>query len=217
MSKLFNRFMTSLILILLIYLALISSDVLFLLLFFISYFAIVEFIFIFTKIFKNKKFNKFISIIIALAYVTSFSLIVWIYLFPFNNNNNLSIVFLIIICASTDIGGFATGKLIGGRKITKVSPNKTLSGVIGSFLFSLVFGTLFIDHFSNVLKYETNIILIILFVSLVSQIGDLMISYLKRKAKIKDSGSILPGHGGILDRIDGILLAIPIGIILISS
>ena len=217
MSKLFNRFITSLILLFLIYLALINSYVLFLLLFFISYFAIIEFNFIFTKIFKNKNLTKFISLFISLGYITSFSLIILIYLFPLNYNKNLSIVFLLIICASTDIGGFVIGKLVGGKKITKISPNKTFSGVIGSFLFSLVFGNLFIYHFSNKLNYEINIILMILFISLVSQIGDLMISFLKRKAKIKDSGSILPGHGGILDRIDGILLALPIGIILISS
>ena len=217
MSKLFNRFITSLILLFLIYLALINSYVLFLLLFFISYFAIIEFNFIFTKIFKNKNLTKFISLFISLGYITSFSLIILIYLFPLNYNKNLSIVFLLIICASTDIGGFVIGKLVGGKKITKISPNKTFSGVIGSFLFSLVFGNLYIYHFSNKLNYEINIILMILFISLVSQIGDLMISFLKRKAKIKDSGSILPGHGGILDRIDGILLALPIGIILISS
>ena len=217
MSKLFNRFITSLILLFLIYLALINSYVLFLLLFFISYFAIIEFNFIFTKIFKNKNLTKFISLFISLGYITSFSLIILIYLFPLNYNKNLSIVFLLIICASTDIGGFVIGKLVGGKKITKISPNKTFSGVIGSFLFSLVFGNLFIYHFSNKLNYEINISLIILFIALVSQIGDLMISFLKRKAKIKDSGSILPGHGGILDRIDGILLALPIGIILISS
>ncbi len=217
MSKLFNRFITSLILLFLIYLALINSYVLFLLLFFISYFAIIEFNFIFTKIFKNKNLTKFISLFISLGYITSFSLIILIYLFPLNYNNNLSIVFLLIICTSTDIGGFVIGKLVGGKKITKISPNKTFSGVIGSFLFSLVFGNLFIYHFSNKLNYEINIILMILFISLVSQIGDLTISFLKRKAKIKDSGSILPGHGGILDRIDGILLALPIGIILISS
>ena len=125
-------------------------------------------------------------------------------------------IFILVICASTDIGGYIFGKLIGGKKITSISPQKTYSGVIGSFIFALSLGYLFYNFFMSLMSIDINFIMIVIIVSLISQIGDLFISLLKRKAKVKDTGSILPGHGGILDRIDGILIALPIGIKLIS-
>ena len=106
-------------------------------------------------------------------------------------------------------------KYLKGPKLTKISPKKTYSGVIGSFLISLLFGLIYIKYLGQKSKIllETDpifIILLILFISLVSQIGDLIISYFKRKAKLKDTGKILPGHGGFLDRIDGIIFVMPI-------
>ena len=127
----------------------------------------------------------------------------------------MTLIFLILICILTDIGGFIFGKLIGGKKLTKISPNKTYSGMFGAIIFSLLFGYLFYYQV-NILILDINIFVFIIIISLISQLGDLMVSFLKRKAKMKDTGSILPGHGGILDRIDGILLAIPVGIFLIS-
>ena len=124
-------------------------------------------------------------------------------------------LFLILVCIFTDTGGYIFGKILKGPRLTKVSPKKTYSGVIGSFLISLLFGIFYIKYFGQKSKtlLETNpvfIILLILFISLVSQIGDLIISYFKRKAKLKDTGKILPGHGGFLDRIDGIIFVMPI-------
>ena len=124
-------------------------------------------------------------------------------------------IFLIIICIFTDTGGYIFGKLFKGPRLTKVSPKKTYSGVLGSFLISLLFGLTYIKYLGQKSKIllETDsifIILLILFISLVSQIGDLIISYFKRKAKLKDTGKILPGHGGFLDRIDGIIFVMPI-------
>ena len=124
-------------------------------------------------------------------------------------------IFLIIICIFTDTGGYIFGRLFKGPRLTKVSPKKTYSGVIGSFLISLLFGLIYIKYLGQKGKIllETDsifIILLILFISLVSQIGDLIISYFKRKAKLKDTGKILPGHGGFLDRIDGIIFVMPI-------
>ena len=124
-------------------------------------------------------------------------------------------IFIIIVCIFTDTGGYIFGKTFKGPKLTKVSPKKTYSGVIGSFLISLLFGLIYIKYFGQKSKLlmETDtifIILIIIFISLVSQIGDLIISYFKRKAKLKDTGKILPGHGGFLDRIDGIIFVMPI-------
>ena len=124
-------------------------------------------------------------------------------------------IFLIIICIFTDIGGYIFGKIFKGPRLTKVSPNKTYSGVIGSFLISLLFGLIYIKYLGQksriILEQDlTFIIILILFISLVSQIGDLIISYFKRKAKLKDTGKILPGHGGFLDRIDGLIFVMPI-------
>ena len=123
-------------------------------------------------------------------------------------------IFIITICIFTDIGGYIFGKIFKGPRLTKVSPKKTYSGVVGSFLISLLFGLIYIKYFGQKSKIllETDhifIILLILFISLVSQIGDLIISYFKRKAKLKDTGKILPGHGGFLDRIDGIIFVMP--------
>ena len=124
-------------------------------------------------------------------------------------------IFLIIICIFTDTGGYIFGKIFKGPRLTKISPKKTYSGVVGSFLISLLFGLIYIKYLGQKSKIllETDsifIILLILFISLVSQIGDLIISYFKRKAKLKDTGKILPGHGGFLDRIDGIIFVMPI-------
>ena len=124
-------------------------------------------------------------------------------------------LFLIIVCIFTDIGGYIFGKTFKGPKLTKVSPKKTYSGVIGSFLISLLFGLIYIKYLGQKSKILLEIdpifiILLILFISLISQIGDLIISYFKRKAKLKDTGKILPGHGGFLDRIDGIIFVMPL-------
>ena len=124
-------------------------------------------------------------------------------------------LFLIIVCIFTDTGGYIFGKTFKGPRLTKISPNKTYAGVIGSFLISLLFGLIYIKYLGQKSRLLLDmdpkfIILLILFISLVSQIGDLIISYFKRKAKLKDTGKILPGHGGFLDRIDGIIFVMPI-------
>ncbi len=142
-----------------------------------------------------------------------FSFFSTIYLRQYNGLNFF--LFLIIVCIFTDIGGYIFGKTFKGPKLTKISPKKTYSGVIGSFLISLLFGLIYIKYLgqkSRILLESDPIFIIflILFISLVSQIGDLIISYFKRKAKLKDTGKILPGHGGFLDRIDGIIFVMPI-------
>ena len=113
------------------------------------------------------------------------------------------LIFILSVCAGSDIGGYVFGKLIGGKKLIKISPNKTISGTVGSFIFSLL--PIFLFNFQFTLKN----IFFCLIVSLSCQIGDLIISYFKRLNKIKDTGSILPGHGGLLDRLDGIIFALP--------
>ena len=123
-------------------------------------------------------------------------------------------IYLISICFFTDIGGYVFGKSIGGKKLTKISPNKTISGAIGSFIFSLIPLVLFSKIDSLDIMINLKNILFCLSVSLINQIGDLIISFLKRRAKVKDTGSILPGHGGVLDRLDGIIFAIPFSYLL---
>ena len=118
-------------------------------------------------------------------------------------------LYIISICFFTDIGGYVFGKLIGGKKLSKISPNKTISGTIGSFIFSIFPLIIFLNLGYLNLEFDLNNILLCLLVSLISQLGDLFISFFKRKAKIKDTGKLLPGHGGVLDRVDGIIFAIP--------
>ena len=144
-----------------------------------------------------------------------FSTLIWTYLLPEQIFSTISLVLILMICISTDIGGYTFGKIIGGKTFTKISPKKTYSGIAGSFIFSYVVATIFKIFFGNYLEIKMNFLLLILVISTVSQLGDLTISFLKRKANVKDTGSILPGHGGILDRIDGILFALPFGILLI--
>ena len=129
-------------------------------------------------------------------------------------NSSESIAFFIIIlciCIFSDIGGYVFGKLIGGKKLTKISPNKTISGSLGSFIFSILPVLLFnLQNYTGVsFKFLPINITLCLIVSLICQLGDLLISYFKRLNKVMDTGTILPGHGGLLDRIDGLIFAIP--------
>ena len=133
----------------------------------------------------------------------------------FRNEGEYNIFLLIIIvCIGTDIGGYAFGKLLKGPKLTKISPNKTYSGMFGSFILSIVFAYIYFKNLSffsflAVDKIEQQTIYIIIFISIFSQIGDIIISLFKRKSKLKNTGVIIPGHGGLLDRIDGMIFAFP--------
>ena len=180
----------------------------------------VEFNGLISKIFIKKNFKsqffKFISKVSSLLYLFLFSVFIFEGLSQVDVNYKFTVIYLFSICICSDIGGFIFGKIFKGKKLTKISPNKTISGSFGSFILSLfsvpVF--FFILQFKTLNLYELTILA--LFVSLFCQLGDLLISYLKRKAKVKDTGDLLPGHGGILDRIDGILLAIPTGMIIVE-
>ena len=125
-------------------------------------------------------------------------------------------LYIISICFFTDIGGYVFGKSIGGKKLSKISPNKTISGTIGSFVFSILPLIIFFKLGYLNLEFDSYNILLCLIVSSISQLGDLFISFFKRKAKIKDTGKLLPGHGGALDRVDGIIFAIPFTFFLIK-
>ena len=133
--------------------------------------------------------------------------------FYLRENSGLNLFFFIIlICISTDIGGYVFGNIFKGPKLIKISPKKTYSGVVGGFLFSLIAGLTFTKIIgSNFLEtYSLNAFFVILIISLISQTGDLIISFFKRKAKLKNTGKILPGHGGLLDRVDGLIFVMPL-------
>jgi len=162
---------------------------------------------IFKKI-KLKKSLKNINVFLSFIYLSFFTFIVC-----YSYHEKISLIFILLVCIFSDIGGYIIGKTIGGKKLTKISPKKTISGSIGSLFFSII--PLFILNIYDNDEYPIKIFifLLCLLISLACQIGDLFISYLKRKAKVKDTGNILPGHGGLLDRIDGIILAVPVGIV----
>jgi len=128
------------------------------------------------------------------------------------SNLKIYLLYSVLVAILSDIGGLVCGKIFKGKKLTKISPNKTISGSIGSFIFS----TLLIPFFykTHIDQILLNILLITIILSATSQLGDLFISFLKRKAKVKDTSDLLPGHGGVLDRIDGIIFVIPLGIYL---
>ena len=117
-------------------------------------------------------------------------------------------IYVLLVCVSTDIGGYVFGKLFKGPKLTKISPNKTYSGMIGGYLLSLIFLSFFMNWQNQSVNVDWFIVTILISTS--CQIGDIIISYFKRLSKVKDTGKIIPGHGGLLDRIDGMIFAFPI-------
>ena len=125
--------------------------------------------------------------------------------------------FLIVtlICVFTDLGGYVFGKIFKGPKLTKISPNKTYAGMFGGFFLSIISINLFVNYTSLNLYFTNQLFIFVILVSAISQIGDILISFFKRKSKIKNTGKIIPGHGGLLDRIDGMLLAFPFSYFLI--
>ena len=125
-------------------------------------------------------------------------------------------MWIIILCICSDIGGYIFGKTFKWKKLTKISPNKTLSGVLGSFIFSL-FSVFIVDFLvtpNTVYFLHVKFYFLAIIFSLIAQAGDLTISFFKRLEKIKDTGKILPGHGGIFDRIDGLMFVVILTFIL---
>jgi len=208
-----NRLFTSIVLISLLALSFNYSYILIISLIFVSLISWIEFQGLISKIFKKKSIKiNFYRITInglSLIYLTIFSAIIFSGISQ--DNFKMNMLYLFSICICSDVGGLLFGKIFKGKKLTKISPNKTISGSIGSFILSLclvpIFNLLLTDQFSNLI----DLILLAILVSFLCQLGDLFISFLKRKAKVKNTGDILPGHGGLLDRIDGMILALPLG------
>jgi phosphatidate cytidylyltransferase len=160
-----------------------------------------------SKIFKKKNTIFFLGLSVLIVFLIS---LIRIYNFE---DYNLKFLWLILITWLTDIGGYIFGKLFGGPKLVKISPNKTWTGAIGSLILSqLAFLIFFLD---NSYEFNVAIIFIQIFLSIVGQIGDILMSYIKRKNNKKDTSNFIPGHGGFLDRVDGLIWIIIIGNIFI--
>ena len=197
MSKeLFKRIISSVILIPLVFYFILSGSL------YTIFFIIVCFIiacYEWNKLCKNKPHKYFGFIFLLFSFYSFYDLSMELSL----------LIFVILICISTDIGGYVFGKIFNGPKLTTISPKKTYAGVLGGYLLSLICLltiTKFIDYQGTILK----LFLITILLSTVSQIGDIIVSYFKRQAKVKNTGNLIPGHGGLLDRIDGMIFAVPI-------
>ena len=158
--------------------------------------------------FKKKVSILFLSLILSLAVAS-------IYFLRSGEDAGYTLLyFAIAVCISSDIGGYVFGKIFKWKKLTSISPNKTISGVFGSYFFSLICFVIFVEYHNFAFNlsiiasgYIEGAIFTIIF-STIAQAGDLIISYFKRMEKIKDTGKILPGHGGIFDRIDGLMFVV---------
>tara|TARA_B100002051_G_scaffold153149_1_gene144900 strand:- start:66 stop:722 length:657 start_codon:yes stop_codon:yes gene_type:complete len=214
-SELFKRFTSSIILMGIIFLSALTYDYFFLsILFIVVIFSWIEWIKIIEKI-RFKKIYRILHIIFFLIYL----LMAFIVCFNVFVIDKYFFLIILMICVFSDIGGYIFGKTFGGKKLTKISPRKTISGSIGSFVLSYIGFFVIYLYFGDLLFVRLQIealVFIPFFISLICQLGDLFISYYKRRAKIKNTGNLIPGHGGLLDRIDGSIFALPIGFIIIS-
>ena len=204
-QELFYRILSSLILIPLSFFLIYKGNFYFnLFLFLILIISIKEWI--------SLSYNKF-NLILGIIFLI-FSFFSAYMIRSFYQTNGLEIfLFLIIVCISTDIGGYIFGKILKGPKLTKISPNKTYAGVLGSFLLSILFSYIYFTQEYLVIKFGSinsfSFIILTTILCFVSQFGDLMISFFKRKSNLNNTGNLIPGHGGILDRIDGIIFVFP--------
>ena len=191
------------------------------------FFAFFLSIFFLTSSYEWVKMNKKDSFkVLGLFYL----LLICYLTYLFRQNFFFQFILVLIVCIFTDLGGYIFGKIFKGPKLIKISPKKTYAGLIGSFILSIIAALIYVKYINlgqaayleiqylllenDLDNLNLNFLIIILFISLISQIGDLIISYFKRSAKVKDTGNLLPGHGGLLDRVDGIIFAIPASYIL---
>ena len=212
-----KRFFTTIFLIVLLVAMYIYPFVMIISLIIIGIITWVEFYALISKIIiSNTLKSKFLRFLFKASSLLYLSLLIFfiIAIESYYINLKLYFVYTLLVAIFSDIGGLVLGKFFKGKKLTKISPNKTISGSIGSFVLPFLLIPFF--H-SELIKYDSlTLIMITIFISLTTQLGDLFTSYLKRKAKVKHTSNILPGHGGFLDRIDGIIFAIPVGILLLN-
>lgn len=206
-----KRIFTSVALLILLFLIMINNFALGIVLMILGIFSLLEFFNISLKIFKKKRLKQLLSNLIFTIYIFSFCS--YFFSISFFLHLKLILFLILITCVASDIGGFIFGKIFKGPKLTKISPNKTISGAIGSLLFSS--SVISLSFYLITESFNIYMLIIGCLISISCQIGDLFFSFLKRKSSIKDSGNFLPGHGGVLDRVDGLLLGIPIGFLIL--
>ena len=214
-SNIKKRIVTSIFLISLLILMFFYSYIMIISVIIISIIAWIEFYALISKIFKRNKIKheilRFFCKAISLFYLSGLVYLIFV-IESDHLNLKMYLLYSVLVAVMSDIGGLVFGKIFKGKKLTKISPNKTISGSIGSLIFSML---LIPFNLENLFNENLLIIFVItIVISITSQLGDLFISILKRKAKVKNTSDILPGHGGILDRIDGIIFAIPVGMFL---
>ena len=209
-AELFKRILSSIILIPIVILTIIEGSILFNLFLLVCFFLS---LYEWTKMRKGKSFYYIGIIFVIYSFYT-------IYLIRDLNNNYIIFFFILTVCISTDIGGYVFGKIFKGPKLISISPNKTYAGLIGSFIFTIL-SIIFLFEKGYFFNFETNVTyltyLLAIIISIISQIGDILISYFKRLSNIKDTGNIIPGHGGLLDRADGIIFAFPFTYLILST
>ena len=210
MDNLLNRIFTSMTLFFIVYGAMINRYLLLIFITLIGFVVMIEVYRLIKVIFKDNNNKILLLYLIPIIYLSIFFPQLYFFITS-DNNNKLIFIYLLLVCVMTDLGGYIFGKFFQGKKLTNISPNKTYSGLIGSYILSNIVFIYFFFKFNFSYSY----FILTFIICSISQVGDLFISYLKRKAKVKDTGTLLPGHGGILDRIDGIIFALPIGINLI--
>jgi len=204
-SELFKRIITSIIIFSILLFVLINSK------FYLLIFLFLFYLLSFYEIYKNSnslKFTLLSNILLLIAFYSFYYL---------RGDSNEELIFLCWALFTTflsDIGGYTFGKIFGGKKLTKISPNKTYSGAVGSLVFSLLSLPILVfiqkNFFNEILInfLQLNFFIFTLLISLVAQMGDITVSYWKRRFNIKDTGKIFPGHGGVLDRIDGLIFVL---------
>ena len=182
----------------------------------------IEFYSLICKILKKEtlknKLLRFFYKALSLIYLSLLIFFIF-YVKSIKTELQVFIIYSLLVSIMSDIGGFTFGKFFKGMKLTKISPKKTYSGMIGGFFLSIIFINFFLEisYLDNSIEFSIEILIFVIFVSSVSQLGDILISYFKRRSKIKDTGKIIPGHGGLLDRIDGMIFAFPFSYFVIST
>ena len=209
MKEFLKRLISSIILIILIIFVITKGTI------FLNLFILICLLISLYEWYKLRINKKYYYIGIIFLFISFFS----VYRLTNYELNYSNFIFILLICISTDIGGYFFGKIFKGKKLTKISPNKTYSGMFGSFILSFIVSYILLE-FTNIFTYSSlsqiNIIIFIFFISSISQIGDIIISYFKRKSKVKNTGKIIPGHGGLIDRIDGMIFAFPLGYLFLT-
>ena len=205
-NNLKKRFITSVILLIFTILIFLSNFILIYSFLVLGVFSFLEF----SSILKKIKLKNYSFLILNLLFFIYLFLFCYLFVY-FSYFFQLKIILYLFLlsCVASDIGGYTFGKIFKGMKLTKISPNKTVSGAIGSIILTLIVFLSFFDYYFEYINLK--IILIGTATSILCQLGDLFFSYLKRKVNIKDTGNFFPGHGGVLDRIDGILIGVPFG------